>query len=586
METPAFIEALTETLFISIAQAFVILLFFRTMFSAVPGVPSQIKFNIWYSSLLLISGLFVYSLLSIYAEKVQITSYMADSAILSDRPTSESPSWFNRMQSWEARYAGSITVFYFAGVGIHLISLLISWFKSRLWISSQVSINDSIWMTKLNLLRKKSGIIKHVSLQISHKIAVPVTMGFIKPIILLPVSTVSNLSILQVEAILLHELAHIKRNDYLLNIFQKVMESLLFFNPFVWLIKKEIQKEREFCCDEMVVAHTNDPLTYAKALLHLEEHKNSIRLALAANGSGKYPLLNRIKRITVMNNPDPSQKTGLLTIATVFFVGISLALALPVSKKDIQMEIIREIPKSTLLSDKIFVNNQGPVEPFKKPYPVERFLASKPDSLNDTGLVKKQEWRNLQQELKKTASEMNKQGQEQSNYADTDEWNKHRLIILKHTDEIKKHFEGPEWRELQKQLSEQGQLIAKQITFPEWKDLKVNIRINKELLVKNAENVRLNIKMAELNKKMTDLHEVFETPEWNSKLEEIQKSAEVLEMKFNSAELKQKEIELERKAKELSELGKRLEESPEIKQNIKKLEKTAKEIERNMKNTK
>lgn len=88
---------------------------------------------------------------------------------------------------------------------------------------------------------------------LSEKMLIPFTAGFIKPMILFPVALLNRLSEEQVEAILLHEMAHIKRHDYLFNILQRIMEIVLFFNPMIWLLAKDIRREREFCCDDLVI---------------------------------------------------------------------------------------------------------------------------------------------------------------------------------------------------------------------------------------------------------------------------------------------------------------------------------------------
>lgn len=102
----------------------------------------------------------------------------------------------------------------------------------------------------------------------------------------------------------MHELAHIKRNDYLINILQTIVETILFFNPFVWLISAIIRREREHCCDDLVLLHTREPLNYATALAALASYPgNASGLLVAASGQS-YPLFHRIKRILEMKkNP-------------------------------------------------------------------------------------------------------------------------------------------------------------------------------------------------------------------------------------------------------------------------------------------
>ena len=138
-------------------------------------------------------------------------------------------------------------------------------------------------MTKANAATM---IKKKVALWLSEKIDVPATLGFIKPIVLLPIASINQLTTEQVETILLHELGHIKRNDYLVNLFVAIAETILFFNPFAVLLATHLKKERENSCDDFVLSFRNQPETYAKALLVLEQNRiQSLPLLLKATGN-------------------------------------------------------------------------------------------------------------------------------------------------------------------------------------------------------------------------------------------------------------------------------------------------------------
>lgn len=148
--------------------------------------------------------------------------------------------------------------------------------------------------------KKLLEISRPVQLLLSQRVNVPIMLGTLKPVILLPIATLNQLTVDQLETILLHELAHIKRYDYLLNILQTIAEIVLFFNPFVWAISSIVRRERELCCDDLVVDCTDHPLSYARALAILEFHRAKTgTLAMAATGP-KNQLFNRIKRIMEM----------------------------------------------------------------------------------------------------------------------------------------------------------------------------------------------------------------------------------------------------------------------------------------------
>src|SRR5215217_1957370 len=140
------------------------------------------------------------------------------------------------------------------------------------------------------------GIGKKVFVYVSEIVKSPVTIGYIKPIILLPVAALNNLSTQQVEAVLLHELSHIKRYDYLINFIITLLQTLFYFNPFVKRFVSQIEFEREKCCDELVLQFEYDKISYASALLLLEKNMLASEvLTLAA--AGKNHLLCRIEKI-------------------------------------------------------------------------------------------------------------------------------------------------------------------------------------------------------------------------------------------------------------------------------------------------
>ena len=108
-----------------------------------------------------------------------------------------------------------------------------------------------------------------VRLLISESIKGPALYGFFKPVIVVPTGMFFNLSNEQVESILMHELIHVKRFDFLVNLLQTLVEILFFFNPFVWLLSQQIRTEREKYCDDLVIKSGSSPAVYAKALLNL-----------------------------------------------------------------------------------------------------------------------------------------------------------------------------------------------------------------------------------------------------------------------------------------------------------------------------
>jgi hypothetical protein len=175
--------------------------------------------------------------------------------------------------------------------------------------------------------RRTLGIQKKVSCWLSSFVEAPLTIGFLKPVILLPVAITNSLTTTQVEAILLHELAHIKRNDYLLNLLMTIVATLFFFNPFAKLFVRAVEKEREHCCDDWVLQFRYDPHSYASALLLLAKPPaGNPSLALAATGWSDGLLLQRVKRILKLKNDSrrPYRKPVIGFLLSSFAVSILL----------------------------------------------------------------------------------------------------------------------------------------------------------------------------------------------------------------------------------------------------------------------
>ncbi|MEZ4994558.1 MAG: M56 family metallopeptidase [Saprospiraceae bacterium] len=160
-----------------------------------------------------------------------------------------------------------------------------------------VRMVEAGWQERMLRIRRDLGVKTPVALKESMRVNSPMLVGWIKPVVLLPVGMLSGLSPQQVECILAHELAHVRRLDYLVNLIQSAVEVLLFFNPAVWWISSQIREEREHCCDELAVKVTGDRLTLVKTLAQLEEWRiQQGQLGLAFNGRPQ-GMLGRVQRL-------------------------------------------------------------------------------------------------------------------------------------------------------------------------------------------------------------------------------------------------------------------------------------------------
>jgi uncharacterized protein (TIGR03435 family) len=154
---------------------------------------------------------------------------------------------------------------------------------------------DPAWISSLESLMRRLEVSGPVHLFTSGIAQVPTVIGWLRPCILLPVSAMTGLDEAQLRAVLAHELAHIRRYDYLVNLLQNAVETLLFYHPAIWWVSERIREEREHCCDDLAVAACGDVMVYVGALAHLEELRGSnSEPALAVTGGN---LLARIRRL-------------------------------------------------------------------------------------------------------------------------------------------------------------------------------------------------------------------------------------------------------------------------------------------------
>ncbi|HLF44983.1 MAG TPA: M56 family metallopeptidase [Chitinophagaceae bacterium] len=151
------------------------------------------------------------------------------------------------------------------------------------------------WKIFVSHAAENLGILKKVQIWISDLVQSPVTIGFLKPVILIPVAAINQLTTQQLEAIILHELYHIRRYDYFINLIIHFIKTILYFNPFVILFVKTVEREREHSCDEMVIQFQFRPSDYAAALLLLGKN-NQEQMLMAASGKNK-DLLQRVETI-------------------------------------------------------------------------------------------------------------------------------------------------------------------------------------------------------------------------------------------------------------------------------------------------
>lgn len=247
------------------------------------------------------------------------------------------------------KYLPVISVFYLFFFLVQLVKYLLQFFATSERIKSYKIYESSQWNLFTENVSFKLGIYKKVILKTTSDTVIPFTIGFIKPVIVIPVAALNNLSAQQLEAILIHELAHIKRHDYAVNLLLIFSEIVLCFNPFSRLINKEISLTRELCCDDVVVNYPYATTQYAQALLNIAKSQTQQQLIAGLGAiNTKQDLLFRINRM--FNKNDFSDKKlpkfqiglafifGLLMFTSVGFINYKVKNIITVNKTELAVQ--------------------------------------------------------------------------------------------------------------------------------------------------------------------------------------------------------------------------------------------------------
>ena len=185
------------------------------------------------------------------------------------------------------------------GVTVSSLRLLSGWLKLRRLVREAEPV-PAEWQEALERLARRLGMTRPVRLLRSAALDVPAAVGWLRPVVLLPVTALTGLSARQLEMVLAHELAHIRRHDFAVNLVQTLVETLLFYHPAVWWMSRVIRVEREHCCDDIAVGTSGNAVSYARALTALESLRvmplGTASPAMSALGGS---LTDRVRRLVV-----------------------------------------------------------------------------------------------------------------------------------------------------------------------------------------------------------------------------------------------------------------------------------------------
>jgi beta-lactamase regulating signal transducer with metallopeptidase domain len=229
-------------------------------------------------------------------------------------------------------WAGFLVFAWFLGVVVFGLRAFGGWMMLRRFYKETGEAILPPLADRFAALERRLGIKRRVRYMRSRRVDSPAVIGWFRPIVLLPAATLAGLTAEQLEAVLAHELAHILRLDCFVNLFQIVVESVLFYHPAVWWVSRTIRAERENCCDDVAVFTCGDPAIYARALTLVESSRAVPAFAMGANGA---PLRLRIERLlglkTVTNHVSSPAIVvlGLLCTAGALLAGTTFKQAFP-----------------------------------------------------------------------------------------------------------------------------------------------------------------------------------------------------------------------------------------------------------------
>ena len=257
---------------------------------------------------------------------------VAQAAALASRTTLP-VAWWPLLQAW---------VLPVWSAGVLLFSLRMAWGCRQVSaLRRHGGPAEEALLATVGRLAARLGVKRVVRILVTTSAQVPGVVGWMSPVLLLPPAALCGLTAPQLEAVLAHELAHVRRHDYLVNLLQMVAESLLFYHPAVWWISARVRHERELCCDDLAVRVCGDPIRYARALTTLERLRSMAPAPVLGSTGG--PLAYRIQRLLGAAAPEytPTKMSGIL----VFSLGLAcLALSLNWARGQSQPAVQRTAP--------------------------------------------------------------------------------------------------------------------------------------------------------------------------------------------------------------------------------------------------
>jgi beta-lactamase regulating signal transducer with metallopeptidase domain len=228
--------------------------------------------------------------------------------------------------STSSPWIGWLVVFWLAGIAVLSLRALGGWYMAETLRRRDTLALPADLLQRCHALKRRLALSWPIRFLQSHRVSVPVVVGWFHPVVLIPISLVTGLPPQQLDALIMHELAHVRRLDAFVNIMLVVIETVLFYHPAIWWVSRRLRIEREHCCDDVAVSACGDAAIYVEALASVETWKAIPGPALAANGG---TLKERVTRLLgappAFRGPSVASIAGLLLFCSVMVAGIATA---------------------------------------------------------------------------------------------------------------------------------------------------------------------------------------------------------------------------------------------------------------------
>ena len=515
--------SLGKTTVHSLWMGFLILALLKLSLAFIPAIYSRLRYTLSVGALLLLFSCILATFLLLY----EPVSPLQKERILA-RGLYPFPVEAVNSDSGTSLMFILFAYFYLAGV----LFMLMKTTSSILYLGGlrkQTTRPEPFWLKRFEQLCCGLGITRPVDFLQSARITTPMLMGYLRPVVLVPAGMITHLPVDQVETILLHELYHLKRRDYLINILQLFMEGLFFYHPVVWIISAHIRSERENCCDDRVLHRTENPYTYAKALINLAEKQQACRLAPGAAGAKKHQLHTRINRIINYRNMKTTMRDKIISLA---LLAGSIILMLAISG-------FSAGPSFTSGHRMQAIFSADPVEPVHTAAVVPDTIPEGQKPAGEEG-IEGQDPKNVKAELEAARKEVREAMEEI-------DWDAMRAEMEAAHEEARKAMEDIDWDAMKEEIEAAQKEAREAMKEIDWEAMKAEMEAAQEEAREAMKEIDWDVMKAEMEAAREDARKAMEDIDWDEIRIEMEKN--ISEMKVDMEKLK---LDIQNSMKELN----------------------------------